>query len=142
MAVTPTHRVYHKKSFYDKGFAVATAGELFGTSVWLPGHPSLTTHDDPPTAKLADRHWSREPYVGFVYCATVTGGQLYVRGEAGTAGYWSGNSERAGIDVRLAYGTRIGSDGKIYQLLKNRETGNKEWVSPTDLQGKTLKLPE
>lgn len=51
-------------------------------------------------------------------------------------------SERAGVDVRLAYGTRIGSDGKIYQLLRNRRTGKKQWVSPTDLQGKTLKLPD
>lgn len=51
-------------------------------------------------------------------------------------------SEKAGIDVRLAYGTRIGSDGKIYQLLLNRKTGKKQWVSPVDLQGKTLKLPD
>lgn len=51
-------------------------------------------------------------------------------------------SERAGIDVRLAHGTRIGSDGKIYQLLLNRRTGKKQWVSPSDLRGKTLKLPD
>lgn len=51
-------------------------------------------------------------------------------------------SERSGIDVRLAVGTRIGSDGRIYQLLLNRRTGKKQWVSPTDLVGKTLKLPD
>jgi DNA-directed RNA polymerase beta subunit len=51
-------------------------------------------------------------------------------------------SEKAGIDVRLAHGTRIGSDGRIYQLLFNRRTGKKEWVSPSDLRGKTLKLPD
>jgi DNA-directed RNA polymerase beta subunit len=51
-------------------------------------------------------------------------------------------SEKAGIDVRLAHGTKIGSDGRIYQLLLNRRTGKKEWVSPSDLRGKTLKLPD
>lgn len=51
-------------------------------------------------------------------------------------------SERAGIDVRLAHGTRIGSDGRIYQLLKNRRTGKNEWVSHTATKGKTIKLPD
>jgi DNA-directed RNA polymerase beta subunit len=51
-------------------------------------------------------------------------------------------SEKAGIDVRLASGARIGSDGRIYQLLKNRKTGKNEWVSPSDMRGKTLKLPD
>ena len=51
-------------------------------------------------------------------------------------------SERAGVDVRLAHGARVGSDGRIYQLLRNRRTGKKEWVSPSDLRGKTLKLPD
>jgi DNA-directed RNA polymerase beta subunit len=51
-------------------------------------------------------------------------------------------SEKAGIDVRLAVGTKLGSDGKIYQLLVNRRTGKKQWVSPSDLVGKTLKLPD
>lgn len=51
-------------------------------------------------------------------------------------------SDRAGIDVRLAHGTRIGSDGRIYQVMKNRRTGRNQWVCPSDLVGKTLKLPD
>ncbi len=51
-------------------------------------------------------------------------------------------SERAGIDVRLAFGARIGSDGRVYQLMRNRATGKKEWVSPSMLKGKTIKLPD
>lgn len=51
-------------------------------------------------------------------------------------------SEKAGIDVRLAHRARVGSDGKIYQLLRNRRTGKNEWISPSDLRGKTLKLPD
>lgn len=87
-------------------------------------------------------HWSRQPHDGLVYCATVPGGQLHVRGKPGTSGYWTGNSEKAGIDVRLAHGARIGSDGRIYQLARNRRTGKNQWVSPSDLRGKTLKLPD
>lgn len=51
-------------------------------------------------------------------------------------------SEKAGIDVRLAYGARIGSDGRIYQLMRNARTGKKQWVSPSDLKGKTVRLPD
>ena len=51
-------------------------------------------------------------------------------------------SERAGIDVRLAYGARIGSDGRIYQIMRNAKTGKKEWVSPSLLKGKTVRLPD
>jgi hypothetical protein len=87
-------------------------------------------------------NWAREDYCGLVYCATVPGGLLLVRGKPQTRGHWSGNSERAGVDVRLSYGARVGSDGKIYQLLLDRRSGKKRWVSMTDLRGKTLKLPD
>lgn len=51
-------------------------------------------------------------------------------------------SERAGIDVRLSYGARVGSDGRIYQIMRNMKTGKKQWVSPSDVKGKTVKLPD
>jgi DNA-directed RNA polymerase beta subunit len=50
-------------------------------------------------------------------------------------------SERAGIDSRLAWGTRIGSDGRIYQQFMNRRTQKPEWLSPDQLDGKTIRLP-
>jgi hypothetical protein len=89
----------------------------------------------------SNSEWSREDYEGVVYCATVPGGLLLVRGKPKTRGYWSGNSERAGIDSRLAWGTRIGSDGRIYQQFTNRRTGKTEWLSPDQLDGKTIRLP-
>lgn len=94
------------------------------------------------TRLASSNTWTRAPYNNLVYCATVPGSMLHVRGKRNTAGHWSGNSEKAGIDVRLSHGARVGSDGKIYQLLLNRKTGRKEWVSPSDLRGKTLKLPD
>lgn len=51
-------------------------------------------------------------------------------------------SEMAGIDVRLAWGVRVGSDGRLYQQFRNRRTGELEWVSPDALQGKVVKIPD
>jgi len=85
--------------------------------------------------------WYKKGYDDHVFCVTVPGGMIFTRRGDGY-GHWTGNSERAGIDTRLAYGTRIGSNGRIYQLLKNRKTGKNVWVSPSDMQGKTLKLPD
>lgn len=51
-------------------------------------------------------------------------------------------SERAGIDVRMTWGTKYGSDGRIYQLFRNKRTGKLEYKNPYDLDGKIVKLPE
>lgn len=51
-------------------------------------------------------------------------------------------SSRAGVDVRSAWGTKIGSDGLIYQKFTNKKTGKKEWLSPADTAGKVIGLPE
>lgn len=51
-------------------------------------------------------------------------------------------SERAGIDVRVALGTKIGSNGRLYQKMYNRIKKRYEWVSPSDVAGKVVKLPE
>jgi DNA-directed RNA polymerase beta subunit len=54
----------------------------------------------------------------------------------------SPESERAGVDSRLTWGSRIGSDGKIYQKVKNSRTGKRQWVSSGDLAGKVVALPD
>jgi hypothetical protein len=101
----------------------------------------------------------QEEYVGSVYCATVPGGLLLTkRGRLGCP-FYSGNSirtdqfgfvstlegpesEKIGIDVRLAWGSKIGSDGKPYQKFYNRKTKKYQWMSPEDLDGLTVKLPD
>ena len=151
MKVTPRHRVIEinksprVRSNSTKDGAdildgwkmrIKPAQQTFG---WPTRLPSLDlTHQ----FSINPTQWYTEQFGGRVYCATVPGGCLFVRGSADTEGYWTGNSERAGIDVRMATGTRIGSDGRIYQLMRNRKTGKNQWVSPTDLVGKTLKLPD
>lgn len=87
-------------------------------------------------------HWSRQHYNGMVYCATVPGGFLHVRGKPTTSGFWTGNSERVGVDSRLSWGVKLGSDGRIYQRFRDRKTGKLRWLSPRDLDGKTVKLPD
>lgn len=101
----------------------------------------------------------KEEYSGMIYCATVPGGLLLTK--RGTLGcpLYSGNSirtdqfgflspiegpesEKIGIDTRAAWGSKIGSDGKPYQKFFNRRTGKYQWMSPEDLDGLTVKLPD
>jgi hypothetical protein len=85
--------------------------------------------------------WSRVPYNGYVYCAEVPGSMLLTR-RGQSSGIWSGNSSRAGVDVRLAWGTKLGDDGKIYQKFRHPKTQQYHWLSPEDLDGKTVALPD
>lgn len=92
--------------------------------------------------KTYGAYWSRQDYDGMVYCATVPGGLLHVRGKKSTSGIWCGNSSSAGIDVRLADGVRYGSDGRLYRIMTNRRTGQKEWVSHDKAARSVLRLPD
>ena len=51
-------------------------------------------------------------------------------------------SEKIGIDTRMAWGSKIGSDGKPYQKFLDRRSGKLRWMSPEDLDGLTVKLPD
>jgi DNA-directed RNA polymerase beta subunit len=51
-------------------------------------------------------------------------------------------SERAGIDTRLSTGTKVGSDGRLYQRFYDRRAGRMRWMSPEDLDGLVVKLPD
>lgn len=51
-------------------------------------------------------------------------------------------SERAGIDVRAAYGTKVGSNGRIYQKFLDRKTGKYKWLNPSDVSNLTVKIPD
>lgn len=51
-------------------------------------------------------------------------------------------SHRIGVDTRMAWGTKLGSDGQIYQKFKNRHTGRDQWMSPSNMVHQTVGLPE
>lgn len=97
---------------------------------------------DKRSGKVYGGNWRVEDYKGYVYCATVPGGLLHVRGKNSNSGFWSGNSERAGVDVRLSWGARIGPDGRLRRRMLNRRSGAEEWVSPDQLYDKFVKLPD
>lgn len=86
--------------------------------------------------------WKRVNYKGMVYCATVPGGLLYTRRGEGNTGVWSGNSSRAGVDVRMAKGVRISDKKKLYQQFRNFRTGETEWVDAREMSKKVLAMPE
>jgi len=51
-------------------------------------------------------------------------------------------SSRIGLDTRMAWGTKIGTDGQIYQQFKNRRTGQTQWIPPAGLVDKVVGLPD
>lgn len=135
MSVTPNHRVYYTTP-NSTTEAVGLAVELYNTPINIPEDKHNNNYQVQPS------DWSKEPYNDLVYCATVPGSKLLVRGSPTTQAYWTGNSERVGIDVRLAWGTKIGSDGKPYQKFFDRRAGKQRWMSPEDLDGMTIKVPD
>lgn len=144
--VTPGHRIlgYSAEEFVDSGCVVeiATAWTLWGKSFYIPfGSISSDGEVTKKSVKIAPADWFTQPYDGLVHCATVPGGMLYTRRQ-GSPGVWTGNSERAGIDVRVAMGAKIGTNGRIYQKMYNRLKKRYEWVSPEDLSGRVVKLPQ
>lgn len=79
-------------------------------------------------------------FVGKVYCATVPGGMLYTR-RNGRNGFWSGNSESVGVDLRVAFGTRVGSDNRIYAPVRDVSTSKIVYRSSRDLADEALAFP-
>lgn len=51
-------------------------------------------------------------------------------------------SERIGVDTRVAWGAKMGSDGNIYQRFRNKRTKKYEWLTAKDLENKVVALPE
>lgn len=51
-------------------------------------------------------------------------------------------SEKAGIDVRVAWGAKLGSNGRLYQKFYDRRKKSFRWMSPEDLDGLTVKIPD
>jgi len=51
-------------------------------------------------------------------------------------------SERIGVDTRVAWGTKLGSDGNVYQKFINKRTNKNEWLSSKDLANKVVALPD
>jgi len=105
-----------------------------------------------------DNYYTKN-YTGKVYCAEVPGGLVYVRRD-GARPIWCGNSryvnagqipfidivrasesETIGVDLRTAFGTRLGADKQIYAPLRDARTGKLVFKSPRDLADATVAFP-
>lgn len=51
-------------------------------------------------------------------------------------------SARAGIDTRAAWGTKVGSNGRIYQIMFDRRAKKYKWMSPEDVADLVVKIPD
>ena len=49
-------------------------------------------------------------------------------------------SERAGVDTRASLGTKIGSNGRLYQKFYDKRAKKYKWLSPEDISGKLVKI--
>lgn len=145
-AVTKDHRIVYTDIHDPGNFQKATAEEFAAlVNETEPGTLSIPGEGtsfgvNPLFVKLIPAYQLRENRVLHVHCATVPGNMLFVSVNGGP-GFWSGNSEKAGIDVRIANGVKIGSNGRLYQKF-TRPDGKKVWLSPEDLDGKTIRLPD
>jgi len=101
----------------------------------------------------------KQIYNGAVYCAEVPGGLLLVR-RNGSVPMWSGNSrnvqpshlgfidpvhtpesEKIGIDSRIAIRTLKAKDGRLYSRFIEPKTGNIIWKSPQDVADAVVAFP-
>lgn len=51
-------------------------------------------------------------------------------------------SEKAGIDTRISWGTTLGSNGRFYEKFRDVKTGKLKWMSPEDVASLTIKIPD
>lgn len=94
------------------------------------------------TDKNRNTFWSKiNDYKGDVHCVTVPGSMIYLSVND-CPGFWTGNSERAGIDVRAAWGTKIGSNGRIYQKFYDKRAKKFKWLNPEDVSTLVVKIPD
>jgi DNA-directed RNA polymerase beta subunit len=132
-SVTPDHRMWVSAT-PEAGYHFDQAADVYRSSNLFVLRGNKKPHH------LDIDGYGTEQYQGKVYCATVPGGLLVVRRGA-TAGFVCGNSEKVGVDNRLARGLRKGRDGKLYRQLTDARTGQPNWVSAIDAARSTVAFP-
>ena len=123
--VTENHRIWALEyDDLDDVWGFSYAANCFMESIRIKGQ-------DGSIITVGENDWCKELYNGIVYCATVPGGLVLVKRNDCTP-FWCGNSEKAGVDVRAAYQTRISKDGKLYQRFYDKKNKEYVWMSPED----------
>lgn len=152
-SVTPNHKLWARPNVNGSHYELRDASELYGGEwcfcIMLIMNcersgavvNAIEVPAGAPRQGVAMATWYQEEYLGPVYCATVPGGMLFTK-YGDSLGFWSGNSSHIGVDTRLAWGTKIGSDGNIYQRFRNPKTQRFHWLAPGDLTNRVVGLPD
>lgn len=93
------------------------------------------------TQILKGKHVKSVPYKGWVYCVTVPGGKILIKGTEKSIGIWTGNSEHTGISLHLPIGVRkIGREAKAYVY----DMQEKKFVyrNPAEVHGEWTASPD
>lgn len=133
-SVSPKHRMYVARSKDCGHFDVKSVEDVFRESFVLLGRDGGKYDVDG-----ADQY--TQPYQGTIYCATVEGGIMYVRGK-NKRGFWCGNSLKIGVDMRLARNARKGPNNTLYTQFVNSTTGKTEWVSSKAAAKSVIGFPD
>jgi hypothetical protein len=141
LTVTRNHKIYStdNDSLFGHNVKIYLAHELLDSEFYTLSE----RESDQGTILFPNAVYNSEliPFEGEVFCAAVPGSSLLVRENGGLA-WWTGNSERIGVDARLTKGVKIGSDGRLYQMFLNRRTGQYEYLNPEQAASKIIKLPD
>lgn len=137
--VTPQHRVAIADKTSKDGQRIVLAEDLYeqmqqGADIQIPG---ISVNFDIRNFAVT----KEDDFTGMVHCASVPGGMIFVSYDGGP-GFVTGNSEKAGIDVRISNGVHIGSNGRLYQKFFSRSKNRYVWLCPADLSGHTVRLPD
>jgi len=91
-------------------------------------------------ARKSKGHYYTVPYDGMVYCAQVPGNMLYIR-RNGAMPIWTGNSFKAGVDIRASMLAHRDARGNLYTPVRNVKTGKFEQLSAKDIEQKVVAFP-
>ncbi len=92
------------------------------------------------TANPRKGHYYTVPYRGKVYCAEVPGGMLYIR-RNGAAPVWTGNSFKAGVDIRAALLAHRDERGNLYTPVRNVKSGKFDYLSAKEMAKAVIAFP-
>lgn len=135
--VTPNHRMY-VRSVVGQDYCFCSPADV-QPDVHLFDTVLRRTEDAPPFEEGLFDQWVAD-FDDEVFCASVPGGLLYVR-RNNSCGFWCGNSQNIGLDLRIAHGVVRGSDGQLYTQALNPKTGQKEYVSSEQFVDSVVAFP-
>ena len=88
-----------------------------------------------------ESYWSTLQYDDMVYCVSVPGSRILIKRENGCP-VWTGNSEMVGLDTRVAFGAKLGSDGRMYQPIRNVKTGRITYMNAEQMASHIIGFPD